>query len=118
MRRAEVECVRTNLDLIVREYFQPPTDVPEISRFVSELRELVGPQGWGVLEAEALIRAGLGETDVLTEDIELSVVLKVGMFVAWLVAERMGLTPARIGEVILAAEVLTSERGWQPTLAS
>jgi hypothetical protein len=117
MSRDDIEVVRAASEIAVRRVFSPQDDVRKISRFVADLRERFGSRSPGALEIEALIRAGLGETNLEVEDISILTVLAASTLVASLIAYQLGLTDLQVDELVAAAESSAAERGWQPTRA-
>lgn len=104
-----------SFDIAIRRLFAPGADLAEISAFVAAIREAFGPDVPS-LETEALIRHILGD-DVEIDDIPprtrtLAMVLVLGA-----VADYLKRDVNEVDAVLLEAEQLVFDRGFEPELA-
>jgi hypothetical protein len=99
----------------VRTVFGADADVRQIRRHIAFLRDWLGSEAVSQLEAEALVRAELGDRDVPVDDIDEAVSWRLTMLLAVGAAETLELTEAQVDELVARAEDLAAERGFHPT---
>jgi len=99
----------------VRRRFRPGVDLREISSFIADIRAAFG-DNVPVMETEALIRHALGE-DVPVDD--LLIQMEIGAKVLTLVAIKdvLSLDEAGVNAILVEAEALARQRGFEPTIA-
>ncbi len=102
-------------ELAVRRFFPPGVDVREIAAVASDMRQKSKSLP-GQMKMEAVIRAALGETDVVIDDIKPPELLHIrGAIVVYLFII-LG-AKFSIDELVVEAENIAFERGWKPPLA-
>lgn len=100
-----------------RRLFTGSVDMREITEFVEELRSLVhSTTPPDQLEAEALIRDGLGE------DVDISGIGRMKIFtthgaILGYAIRKLALSEPDIRKLILESERIAFEKGWNPPLA-
>jgi hypothetical protein len=109
------ELFKAMFSVTVRAVFEADADMQQIRRYVRRLRDWLGNEAISQLEAEALIRAELGDRDVPVDDIHEDVLLRFAIFMASGAAETLQLTEVQVDELVARAEDLTAERGFYPT---
>jgi hypothetical protein len=111
----EPAVVEAACELAARRYFPAGVDVREIAAIASDMRQKSKSLP-SQLKMEAVIRAALGETDVVIDDIKPPDLLHIrGAVVAYLFII-LG-AKFSIDELISEAENIAFERGWKPPLA-
>jgi hypothetical protein len=109
----EVAC-----QLAVRRLFSESIDVREITKFVMELRSRVhSTTPPDQLEAESLIRAALGDHDVVVSDINSMNIFTAYGAILGHATQRLALSEDDIRKLIRESERLAFEQGWKPPLA-
>jgi hypothetical protein len=66
---------------------------------------------------EAVIRSALGESDMITNDIKLNEKVRIYLIALVGTTTRLGIDAAALARVIVEAEQMAFERGWNPPLA-
>jgi hypothetical protein len=103
----------------LRRLFPAGLDAHAISAFVSDLRSRIhSTPPPGQLETEALIRAALGDPDVIIRHIPYAEVFQAHTAVIGAACVRFGLNEAAIDQMINEGERIAFAHGWQPPLAS
>ena len=103
-------------EIVVRRFFPSDVDVREIAAIASDMRQKSKSLP-GQLKVEAVIRAALGEADVVIDDIKPPELLHIrGAVVAYLFII-LG-AKFSVDELIIEAENIAFERGWKPPLAN
>lgn len=115
----ELAVVEVAFQMAAHRLFRTDADVRNISAYVADLRRrITTATPPGQLEAEALIRAALGDQDVVINGISTldGFTAQAAVFVD--IALRLGLDEAAIERLIARAEKIAVERGWHPPLAA
>jgi hypothetical protein len=114
----EPAVIEAACELAVRRMFGSAYDVRAITAFVSELRGRVAGSRTPIdqLEAEAVIRAALGE-DTAISDLRRLTLLNVRGLVTARICIVLGLGEQEVNQLIVDAERIAFERGWNPPLA-
>jgi hypothetical protein len=116
--RDEPAVVEIAFQLVVRRLFDEPVDVRQITALVRDMRSRIHSTAPpDQLEAEALIRASLGDQDVVVGDISSGKKLLVHITVLGYAVRNLALGEDDIRQLILESEQLAFERGWKPPLA-
>jgi hypothetical protein len=105
--------------MAVQRLFRTDADVRNISAYVADLRRRISAgTPPGRLEAEALIRAALGDQDVVINGISTldGFTAQAAVFVD--IALRLRLDETAIDQLIVRAENIAVERGWHPPVAA
>jgi hypothetical protein len=115
----EPAVVEAACELAVREYFGDDYDVRAVTSLVSGMRSRIhSNEPPEQLATEAVIRSALAEADVMTGDINPGQKLHIRGLVTIEVRIRLGWDEAAVDRLIVAAERIASERGWNPPLAT
>lgn len=106
-------------ELVACRFFVPGYDAGEVSAYVSGLLARVPESRMraGQHEVEAVVRAALGDTDVVLDGIRPAVLLNIQQIVIADLAYSMDLAEAAIDHMLSQAERVAVERGWNPPLA-
>jgi hypothetical protein len=114
----EPAVVQAACELAVREYFGNDYDVRAITSFVSQMRAKIhSSEPPKQLDTEAVIRSALGETDVVTDDIKPGKKVAMQGLVLIQVTIHLGWDEVAVDRLIVEAERLAFERGWNPPLS-
>jgi hypothetical protein len=114
----EPAVVEAACEIAAREYFGSDYDVRAITSLVSRLRSRFrSAEPPEQLVTEALIRSALGEADVVTADIEPVQKFRIRGWVTVEIRIRLGWDEAAVDQLIVAAEQMALERGWNPPRA-
>jgi hypothetical protein len=109
---------RAASELMVRRYFLRDVDVREITKFVSDIRAKIhSATPPDQLEAEAVIRAALGEKDIVTDDIRPAEEFNINGLIVGQITRKLRFSEADIDELIADSERIAFEQGWNPPLA-
>ncbi len=115
----EPAVVEVAFQTVVNRIFSSSADVREVTAFVQNLRSRMhGPEVPDQLESEALIRAALGDPDVVIRGIEFSNILSIHTLVLISAAQRLGMSESEITQLVVDSERIAFERGWKPPLAT
>ena len=114
----EPAVVEAACELSVRRYFGAPYDASAVTEFVRELREVTDDDvAFPQLKTEPVIRAALGEMDTAAGDIKRGEKYRIQLAAISLAQGSLGRDETVINELILDAERVAGERGWNPPLA-
>lgn len=114
----EPAVVEIACQLAVRRFFSESADVREITEFVRDLRSrLHDAPPPGQLETEALIRAALGDPDVMISDIDSGNTFNAYIAILGYICRKLVLSENDIRNLILESESMAFEQGWKPPLA-
>jgi hypothetical protein len=117
----EPAVIEAACQLAVRRLWGAEYDVRDITAAVTFMREASierrGKAPYGQLEMEAVIRAALGEADVDTSGIIPPIIFEVEIGVTGYAIRKLGLSEHQIDQLIVEAEDIAIERGWNPPLA-
>lgn len=107
---------RAAFEVAVRRMWKPGVDVRKIVSFVDDLRATFSEE-IPALETQILIREALGE-DVSTSDIDLwrEIVAKTSALAG--IKDVMAWDERTVNAVLVEAEAIAAQRGYNPTLAS
>lgn len=114
----ESAVVEAASELALHQYFGADYDVRSVTALVTEFRATkTSVQMPGHLVLEAVIRSDLGD-----QDVDLSGIAPVDRFgirgaVAGLISMKAGWTEPEVLDLVLNAERIAAERGWNPPLA-
>lgn len=115
----EPAVVEAACEIAVRRFFGADYDVREITSFVSQVRSKIhSVEPPDQLRTEAMIRSALGESDVVTSDITAGQKFNIRVSVLGQAKLLLGLDAAAVDRLILEAERVAFERGWNPPLAA
>jgi hypothetical protein len=107
--------------LAVRRLWGRDYDVRDITELVTFMRnasiERRGRTKYGQLEMEAVIRAALGEADVDTSGIIPPDIFEIEGAMVAVAIRKLGLSQPEIDQLLVEAENIAFERGWNPPLA-
>jgi hypothetical protein len=103
------------LTVLVNALFGSGSDVRQIRRYIAFIRDWLGPEAVPQLEAEALVRAELGDREVPVNDISDEVSWRLTMSLAVGATETLQLTEIQVDELVAHAEDLAAKRGFHPT---
>jgi hypothetical protein len=103
-------------ELAVRRRFTPGQDVRDISRFVGGMKDRFALDMVRHIDAEALIRAALGE-DVSTDGIEMVAESHARQFTIVEVVEQLNLSDRDLDALLAEAEQMAVARGFNPVAA-
>jgi hypothetical protein len=101
-------------ELAVVRHFKPGDDVRVIGEFVRDVRESYSADVFRQIDAEALIRAALGE-DVSTDGIDMRSEFHTKVFTIVEVVERHGLSERAVDAMVVEAERVAIARGFALT---
>jgi hypothetical protein len=101
--------------VLVDDLFGSGSDVRQIRSYIAFIRDWLGAEAVPQLEAEALVRAELGDREVPVDDISDEVSWRLTMSLAVGAAETLQLTEAQVDELVARAEDLAAKRGLHPT---
>lgn len=101
-------------ELAVVRHFKPGHDVRVIGEFVRDLRERYSADVFRQIDAEALIRAALGE-DVSTDGIDIRPEFHAKLLTIVEVVERHGLPEREVYAMLVEAERIATARGFALT---
>jgi hypothetical protein len=117
--RDEPAVAEAAFELALKHMFPADVNVRNITLFVADLlTRLKGIGPLGQLEIEAVIRSGLGDPDVVVDNIPLSMMFNIHGAVTGKIVIDLKLKDSEINELVVAAEKLAFERGWKPPLIS
>lgn len=117
--RDEPAVAEAAFELTLKHMFPADVDVRDITPFVSDLlTRLKGIGSLGQLEIEAVIRRGLGDSDVVIDNITPSMMFNIHGAVTGKIVIDLKLKDAEINQLVMDAEKLAFERGWKPPLVS
>src|SRR5689334_10248331 len=103
------------LTVLVDALFGLDSEVEQIRRYIAFIRDWLGPEAVPQLEAEALVRAELGDREVPVDDVSDEVSWRLTMSLAVGAAETLQLTEVQVDELVARAEDLAAKRGFHPT---
>jgi hypothetical protein len=101
-------------EVAVRRWFTRGLDLREISGFAADMRRAFGPEV-PMLEVDALIRGELGD-EVSTDDIDIRQEIGAKVLTLCSVADLLDRDEAAVNAILIEAEAIAKERGFQPTL--
>jgi hypothetical protein len=117
----EPAVVQAACELAVRRLWGTNYDVRDITELVTFIRnasiERRGRSKYGQLEMEAVIRSALGETDIDTSGIIPPDVFEIQGVMVGAAIRKLGLSQPEIDQLLVEAENIAFERGWNPPLA-
>jgi len=114
----EPAVVAAACELAASRFFTEDCDVRAVADFVAELRlATANDPPLDQLKTEAVIRAALGEADVVTDGITAGQQFLMRTLVLGLLTARLQLDEAAIDKLIIDSELIALERGWHPPLA-
>jgi hypothetical protein len=116
----EPAVIETACQLAVRRLWGTDYDVRDITAAVTFMRQADQAGGRtppGQLEMEAIIRGALGEPDVDTSGIIPPIIFEVEIAVTGYAIRKLSLSQTEIDRLIVEAENIAFERGWNPPLA-
>lgn len=116
----EPAVVEAACELAARRFFRPDYDVREVTAYVSDMLARVPESKMraGHLEIEAVVRAALGDTDVVLDGIRPAPLHNVRHLVTTDIAYRLDLSAPEIDQMLGDAEQIAFGRGWSPPLAA
>jgi hypothetical protein len=115
----EPAVIEAAAELLFPRYFGASYDVRAVTAFAAEIRDGTAGSSRPLpqLEVEAVIRSALGESDVITNDITLNEKVRIYLIALVGTTTRLGIDTAAVARVIVEAEQMAFERGWNPPLA-
>jgi hypothetical protein len=117
----EPAVVQAACELAVRRLWSGHYDIRDITAAVTFIRDANaaarGTAGYGQLEMEAVIRSALGETDIDLSGIIPPTVFEIQGAVTGYAVLKLRLSEGEIDGLIVEAENIAFQRGWNPPLA-
>ena len=115
---AEVAVVQAACEIVLRRYFKPDYDVRDVTEFARYLRQASGQDlGTGLMQAEALLRHALGETEISISDLTLDARVTMLGVAAGVAVRKLGLDSGAVNEMVMRAEEEARVLGWKVPLA-
>src|SRR5260370_5574589 len=113
----EPAVVEVAFQMAVNRFFPKSVDVREVTALVADMRSRIhSTEPPDQLEAEALIRAALGDQDVVISDIQPMGVFNIHVAITAEATRRFELGKDDIERLVLESERIPFERGWNPPL--
>jgi hypothetical protein len=111
--------VEAAAELLLHQFFGASYDVRAVTAFAADLHEATAarPRPLPQLKTEAVIRSTLGESDVVTSDIKSTEKFRIRMAAMALITGKRQTDEADLDPILVEAERIAFERGWNPPLA-